>query len=400
MHKQSISSAFPDSITIIGAGVSGLATAIFLARSGCIITVLEQRSADDKSGYGIQVTPNGATVLKALGFQTDAWTVIADGIEICCHQTGKPLLKQPLKQNDNKDSLYLLFHRADLVEWLQQTAIKAGVKIVFNTRVRSYQTMEDRVVYKLTSGETFATPYMIKASGMCKQQQKYNSSPSCLRCRYQAWRSLVSLPSRDQEKYSNVRLIPSLRGHLVTYPIRNGTILNVVAVKETDRTISYETPVKISAQLQEFRQEFEHFGSYAQHILQQCKQVERWTLPDSMITTDWSNNRLIKIGDALHPMLPFLAQGGNMALEDSYHLSKCLLSNVTLEDAHSSFRTKRETRIKRVISSVDLQSRLYHSRAVAVLARRLLLRTINTVAPQLFWRRLNWLFGYDVTADH
>lgn len=388
----------PSLVTIIGAGFSGLVTAILLADSGCKVTVLEQRPSDSCLGYGIQITPNGARVLDKIGLNLESIGAYADGMSICCHRRGTPLYEKTFPIQGGRRYPYFLFHRAELSSLLKQRAISKNVKIIYKTQIVDIKIFGDRVDCQLLSGQTHSTPYLIDASGMnSKIFCDYESNQQKMVCRYQAWRSLIKSPNREQKLNSTVRLFLGPGGHVVTYPILGGAQLNVVAVKETLRSIAYKPPK--GGTMKELHQEFSQFGQTVQDIFNQCDNINVWTLPDSKLADRWSNSRTIKIGDSLHPMLPFLAQGANLALEDAYVLHHCLLSSNRLADAHTRFRQLRESRIKKVINNISLQSRLYHARGVVIPAQRLVLRGLNKFQPNLLWGRLKWLFDYDVTNE-
>lgn len=388
----------PSLITIVGAGFSGLATAILLADSGCKVTILEQRPSDSCLGYGIQITPNGAKVLDKIGLNIESLDAYADGMSICCHHRGTPFYEKIFPTQGSRRYPYFLFHRAELSSLLKQRAISKNVKIIYNTQIVDIKIFGDRVDCQLLSGQTHSTPYLIDASGMNSKIFRDNeSNQQKMVCRYQAWRSLIKSPIERQKLNSTVRLFLGPGGHVVAYPIQGGAQLNVVAVKETQRSITYKSP-KCETK-KEVHQEFSQFGQTVQDIMSQCDEFNVWTLPDSKLADRWFNSRTIKIGDSLHPMLPFLAQGANMALEDAYVLHRCLLLSDRLTDAHTRFRQLREARIKKVIKNISLQSRLYHARGFAIPAQRLVLRGLNKFKPNLLWDRWKWLFDYDVTNE-
>ena len=382
----------PSEITVLGAGLGGLAIAICLARSGRRVTLLDRHAFNHQVGFGIQITPNGAAVLQALGVWPGCQSLAAGAVEICCYRSGTVLLRQILNSGGMHNSPYLLFHRAELVKRMQQLAIEAGVNPVFDTQVETVTAFVDRVDCQLGDGTTHSTPYLIGADGLnSKTSRMLNESKPQSISRYLAWRALV-----DCQTDHVVRLIPAPGCHVVTYPLPGSHLLNVVAVNDMERSLPLSRPQTASKKA--FLDTFARVSS-CHEIFDRCENVSVWVLPESRIFQSWSNERAVIIGDALHPMLPFLAQGGNMALEDAWVLSKALLSCTYVTEAHRRFREQREDRIRRIIGNVEQQSRYYHVRGLAEASRRIVLRGINRISPGFFLQRLHWLFGTDVTAD-
>lgn len=381
----------PSEITVLGAGLSGLAVAIRLARSGRRVTLLERHSFHHQAGFGIQITPNGAAVLEGLGVWPGCPALAAEAVEICCYRSGVTLLRQPLNSG-GMNSRHLLFHRAELVKRMQQLAIEAGVNPVFDTQVETITACADRIDCQLNDGTTHSTPYLIGADGLnSKTSQMLNESESKSISQYLAWRALV-----EWQDDHVVRLIPAPGCHVVTYPLPGSHLTNVVAVNDMGYSLPLSGPQTASKKA--LLDTFDRMKS-CQEVFDRCENVSAWVLPESKIFQSWSNERAVIIGDALHPMLPFLAQGGNMALEDAWILSKALLSCTSVTEAHRRFREHREARVRRTIGNVVQQSRYYHARGLAEVSRRIILRGINRVSPGLLLQQLHWLFGTDVTAD-
>ena len=387
--------ALPNKITILGAGLSGLTAAIGLARAGKQVTVLEKRSLKSGAGLGIQITPNGTAVLRALGIWPGSPATIADAVEMVCYRTGVRQLRLPLGGGAKKRQPHLLFHRNDLIECLQKLAFAAGVKLPFETEVETVETFNDRIDCKLKNGQVHRTNYLIGADGLHSQTQRMlNNGESAKRGHYVAWRSLIDVPKREASEDNHVSLIVAPGCHVVTYPLRDSKMQNMVVVKKLRRTRPVSHP-QVSHK-QELFKEFAKLTS-CHTIFDNCHDVSVWVLPDSGLSDIWYNDRAVIIGDALHPLLPFMAQGGNMALEDGWSLAQLLLSSDSIASAHQLFRDRREARIRRVIRAVDGQGWLNHLGSWVDIPRSIVLRSLGDIYPTFFTHRLNWLFDHDVT---
>ncbi len=388
----------PQEITVLGGGIAGLAAASILARAGRTVTVLERSPAPDSAGAGIQISPNGTAVLKALGLTFETGAETAAAIKVCRHTDGKTLFSQRLNHYRGTGCPYLLLPRRDLIRMLLRAVPEKNVSIRFGTHVVAVSAEPDGVNCLLANGATHSTPYLIGADGIRSPTRRMlNGGDDELRCGHRVWRTRVGIGGgRTAIRRGIVRLTIGPQGHLVTYPLCGGTVLNVAAVKALDRPLALCPPTESDAS--EMLGEFARFGGRERRLLEQCDDVKTWPLADSAISETWSNDRCIAIGDALHPMPPFLAQGGNMALEDAWVLCRALLSYSDVRAAHASFRRLREPRLRKVVRSIDLQGRLNHlGTPPAAGARNLFLGVAGRLMPKLVLNRFNWLFNEDVT---
>ena len=385
----------PNEISIIGAGIGGLTTAIILAQSGRKVTVLERRDIAKESGYGIQITPNGTAILDRLSATFRKIGAPAQFLDICDHRNGGVLFRQNLNREPQLFSPYLLFHRADLVNRLLDLAVAANVQLIRGVEVKETIDHQDRVECILSSGDVYSTRYLIAADGLHSQVRTMLNGPDKQAYgRFTAWRSLIDQPQGIGELCTSIQLTVGPAGHLVIYPVQNGAKLNVVAVKDLDRGIPH---FQRSQRAKDNWQEEFHMFRGVKSVLDRCETTETWPLPEPLSADTWFGHRCVLIGDALHPMPPFLAQGGNMALEDAWILCHCLLSCETVDDAHQQFRRSREGRIKKVLKRADLQGRLYHAVGIADIGRRIVLGGVHRFVPDLLNKRMSWLFAYNAT---
>ncbi len=387
----------PDDMTIIGGGIAGLAVATLLARAQRRVTVIESRHTIGETGYGIQMTPNGARILKRLGIFGHGSAISADRIEFCCPRSGQVWHQLMLHGQRHDSSPYLLWHRADLMTQLVEQAKISGVNLRLDTHVVKVEDNGHRVACTLASGDVIPAEYLIGCDGLTSPVRQMLNPHSLPLYRHHAWRSLVAIPSSQRVHENVIRVLTGPGGHVVTYPLRSGSVLNIVAIKEAGRAVRRD-PGMCCISTDRVLREFDSFGHHVRDLLQQCEPLEYWPIVGSSVAKKWSGRRSTLIGDALHAMPPFLAQGGNMALEDAWTLSQSLISNTDIAEAHRQFRLKREPRIRKVLDHVELQGRLYHARGLATPARQAVLCSLNRLAPGLLRKRLAWLFDWDECA--
>lgn len=360
-------------ITVIGAGIAGLAVALALARAGHPVRVLEQASGLSEVGAGLQISPNGAAVLRALGLG-DALERIAqptEAVELRRAHSGGLVLRMDMGPG------FWLVQRADLIESLQRAVRAAGVEIVFGQRIEA----------ALPPG------VVLGADGLHSTlRSRLNGTEQPFFTGQVAWRAVV--PSDGGTAVAQVFMGPGR--HLVSYPLRNGTLRNIVAVEERAEWVaegwsgpSWSGPGDIAA----LRLAFSDFGGPVQQWLDQIGEVNLWGLFRHQVAPVWAAEGIAILGDAAHPMLPFLAQGANMALEDAWVLARCLS-----EGRLAAYQPLREARVRRVVAAANANARAYHLRGPLAWAAHLGLQAVGAVAPGLMLQRYDWVYGEDVTG--
>lgn len=361
-------------VTVLGAGVAGLACAAALARRGHHVTVLEQAPALGEVGAGVQIAPNGARVLDALG--VDVPSVPGRAVTLIDGPSGRRLLRMPLR------APFHLMHRADLIDGLACAAETAGVRLMTGTAVVSV----DGETVTLASGATLGFERLVGADGARGAARRYVAPDHAGAFTGQvAWRALV--PGGDADAGSTVHVGPGR--HLVTYPLRGGRSTNVVAVEE--RTGWAAPGWSHADDPDRLRAAFADFAAPVPDLLARVGTVHLWGLMDHGTTPRWRRGGVTLIGDAAHPTLPFLAQGANLALEDAWTLAAQWADPAGWEAA-------RRPRVARALREARANARNYHLTGARRTLAHAALRAAGRVAPGAMMRRYDWLYGHDVTA--
>ena len=208
-----------------------------------------------------------------------------------------------------------------------------------------------------------------------------------------AWRALVP----DSEARPDVRVFMGPRRHLVTYPLRDGQLRNIVAVQERaawakESWSQMDEPMNL-------RQVFSDFAPEVLGLLSRVEQVHLWGLFRLPVAERWNEGGVVLLGDAAHPTLPFLAQGANMALEDAWVLMRELKQAEDLQTGLAAYQAHRKTRTRRIVDAASRNAVKYHLSSPAVRwAAHTTLRIAGRVAPKRIIAQYDWLYGYDVTA--
>lgn len=379
-------------IVVIGAGIGGLAAARALALRGASVTVLEQAQEITEVGAGLQISPNGFAVLRALGLgdALSAQSVRAQGISLRDYRKGE-VLHLDLTSLEQTD--YHFVHRADLIDILAEGARDAGVRLRLMQQVeRIVPGSPPQVV--MANGLRLDADLVIGADGLhSRTRQALNGQATPNFTRQVAWRATVpNLSGRGPEAW--VHMAP-LR-HVVSYPIRGGTRLNLVAVQE--RAAWTEESWNQKDDPMALRAAFGDFGPEVTDMLGAVEEVHLWGLFQHPVAPVWQDRGVALLGDAAHPTLPFMAQGASMALEDGWALASCLSLAKESDEGLARYHATRDGRVRRVVEAASRNAWKYHLRFGPLRwAAHTALRAGGAVAPTRMMRQFDWLYGYDVT---
>lgn len=374
---------------VIGGGIGGLATAVSLARRGVAVTLVEQAPEITEVGAGLQISPNGLAVLRALGLERALdRTGAVQAQEVCLEDYASGARVARLDLSRLEEQRYLFVHRADLVSVLLRAARRSNVSIELGRKASKVVPREFSEV-QFEDGGLSRAELVVCADGVNSVgRAALNGHAGPGFTGQVAWRALV--PGSNNLARATVTMAPGR--HLVSYPLRQGTLTNVVAVQERESWAAEgwhhaDDPANLRAA-------FADFGGPARALLDQVETVHLWGLFKHPVAPCWVKDSTALVGDAAHPTLPFLAQGANLALEDAWVLAQVALRGAGLQ----AYGHHRRPRALKVIKAASGNARKYHLghgpiRAAAHLA----LRIGSRVAPGPMMRQFNWLYGYDVT---
>ena len=379
---------------VIGGGIGGLAVARALALRGADVTVLEQAAEIAEVGAGLQISPNGFAVLRALGLDQGLRATSVQGRAVALHdyQHGEVLrLDLGLLEDQN----YYFVHRADLIDLLADGARDAGVKIRLMQKVDQVVPGEKPKVI-MANGAEIEADLVVGADGLhSRLRPVLNGDNPPFFTGQVAWRAIVP---NDAGRGPEARVHMGPHRHLVSYPLRGGRDMNIVAVQERGKWANESWSQRDDPET--LRAVFSDFGPDVQAMLAKVDEVHLWGLFRHMVAPVWQGGGTALLGDAAHPTLPFMAQGAVMALEDAWVLADALARQDTLADGLSSYQHRRAARVQRVINVANGNARKYHlSFGPLRWAAHSALRLGGSVAPKRMMTRFNWLYGYDVTRD-
>lgn len=381
---------------VIGAGIGGLAVATALARRGVAVTVIERASEIREVGAGLQISPNGVAVLRALGLArglADRGAVAATAVVLRSFDQPEPVATLDLIRL-KADQRYLFAHRHDLIEVLGKAAKQANVTLELGAEVAEV-TPGSPPTLKMRDGSTRRAEVIIGADGIhSRTRPALNGADTAKFTGQVAWRATI--PNTVNHPMQAWVTMGSGR-HLVSYPIRSGRMINLVAVEA--RKDWAEEGWNHPDDPANLRTAFESYSGIARQMIDAVEHVTLWGLHRHPVAKVWQRDGVVLLGDAAHPTLPFLAQGANMALEDAWVLADAL-QKAPLDQALSQYQERRFKRVSRVISAANRNAWRYHLRPGPIRwATHTGLRLASRFTPGRMLGAFDWLYLHDVTKD-
>lgn len=337
----------PGRVAIVGGGIGGLCAAALLRQRGIEAVVFEQAPAFREVGAGLQVSPNGVKVLRSLGLGNalDALGVRPQNLVIRGWKTGIAISRTGIQGDFDRayGAPYYHVHRADLHQMLLGAVAPSALQV--GRRLTSMDMDDGNGEVTLGFGEDRARfDAVIGADGIHSAVRRFLHGDESPRFTGNvAFRAMVPVDDalrREVARDSTIWVGPG--GHVVHYYVRGGSLLNIVAVQETTRWADESWTQE--AERGDLLQAFAGWNKGLLRILERAEQCNRWALYDRDPLPAWGRGRATLLGDAAHPMLPFLAQGAVMAMEDAFLLAESLAAG---SDVAQSLRTYEGARIQR-----------------------------------------------------
>ena len=387
-------------VTILGAGIGGLTAAIAMSQRGANVTIFDQTKRQSSIGAGIQVSPNGFGVMDTLGL---AAQLLSKGniLKFINVQNYKnPLFSSRvdlMRVTHGNPNPHLVIHRSDLIGLLIKKTEDLGVKVHFNMKAESIDYDDKEIEISFNDGTVHKTLMLVGADGIHSIARKsigYKAQPTFTG--KVAWRAMIEskfVPLNDLPSEATIRFGPNR--HLVTYPIRDGNLVNLVAVEKRNDWVAegwHHADKK-----ENLERSFEHWPTDVLKMLSVAENVNLWGLFSHDLPRKWHSAGIVLIGDSCHPMVPFLGQGANMAIEDSWVLAEELDGSINLEDGFKKYQSRRYKRIKRVSLASLSNGDIYHAVGVKANIIDLGMKASYKFKPSFIQSKYDWLYGVDVS---
>jgi salicylate hydroxylase len=386
-------------VIVVGAGVAGLAVARALAQRGAQVTLLEQADAIREVGAGLQISPNGAAVLRGLGLlpALEAASLRAEAVQLIDGLSGAPVTRLDLARLRPGQGYHFL-HRSDLIDLLLRAAVEAGVALRLLSRVEGVDLSGPRPAVTLEGGERLEAPLLVGADGLhSKLRAALNGPETAFFTGQVAWRALIP-GEPGAAPVAEVHMGPGR--HLVSYPLRGGALRNLVAVEERDRWAEESWTLRDDPM--DLRLAFAGFSPRVQGWLGQVQDPWLWGLFRHQVAATWVRpvgpGGVAILGDAAHPTLPFLAQGASMGLEDAWVLTEALARHDSVAAGLAAFQLARKPRTTRIVAAANVNARAYHLSGLPRIIGHAGLRALGRLSPGAMLGRFDWLYDHDVTV--
>jgi salicylate hydroxylase len=400
------------SLVIAGGGIAGMAVGLATARAGWQATVFERAAEFSEVGAGVQLGPNVTRILQAWGLG-DALRQVAAfpaGLHARSMTTGQVLATLPVKDAMKKyGAPYVTLHRADLHGLLLQAAAREGVQVHSDAVVQKVHQSVDEVGFDLVQHgqpQQHTAALAVVSDGVwspLRQQLLGDGLPTFTgHIAYRALIAQADLPAhlRSQE----VSVWMGAQAHVVSYPVRGGEYLNVVCLAEGRLLDDHANDLqalqtwnaqKTEAQtLAELHHALRGACTPLTDLMDACSDWRLWPLCSRTAMQgahEHAQGRVALVGDAAHPMLPYLAQGAGMAIEDAYALAAQLLeaSPANVPEQLQQFAHARWQRNARVQARAVRNGQIFHAAGAMRMGRDMGLRLMGSRLMDM-----PWLYGY------
>ena len=387
---------------VAGAGIGGLATACALSQTDFHVTIYERADALEEFGAGLQLTPNATRVLVRLGVleSVRAVSTVPDAICVLRGSDDSVLMRMRLDDAGSRwGAPYLAVHRADLQRALAEAAkLKANVELQLGSTVAGIATDGGRVSVGLkrrAASVQDAADLLIGADGLhsrVRERLGLGEADNASFTGRVAFRATVDsklIDSRYVRSEVCLRLGP--KAHLVHYPLRCGSIVNIVAVIEADwRGGGSDHPWDGAADRPALDHAFESWSKATRSLIASATNWRAWPLYGRPPISTFSFGCIALVGDAAHPMVPFLAQGAAQAIEDAGAIGHALAQTSDIREGLAAYSRQRVARATRVQIEAQRQGRIYHMSGAMAFARDAAMRFLG---PRRLSARYDWLYG-------
>jgi salicylate hydroxylase len=392
----------PPRAIIAGAGIGGLAAAIALSQAGFKIAIYERTDKLEEFGAGLQITPNATRVLARFGVLTRVR-----------ERSSKPTAVLVLRGSDNArlthlplddaerhwGAEYLIIHRADLqTALIEAISGHPGIELSLGTMVTGFGTDGDTISVDLQRGDTAArdkADLLIGADGLRSQVRNglgFGGPDQADFTGRVAYRALINAKETDPRwARSEIVLRLGPEAHLVQYPLRRGSIINLVATTSSlSRAGGADQQFNGAADLSTLERAFAGWSKEARALTSAPVEWRAWPLYCRPPIPSFSLGRVALVGDAAHPMVPFLAQGAAQAIEDAGVLGRVVAQTHGIPAALAAYSRDRVERAARVQREALRQGRIYHLGGTLAFARDM---TMRMLGPRRLGEHYDWLYG-------
>jgi salicylate hydroxylase len=387
-------------IIIGGGGIGGLTAALALAHRGFRAFVLEQAAHPEEIGAGIQLSPNATRILEDLGLgaRLRQSVVTPSGVRVRDAVSGDEITRIPFDDAEQRyGAPFWVLHRGDLYKVLLDAALEhPDVTLEFDSRVETFASHATGVTVKAVHGQAAFDAQglaYVGADGIWSTTRTLllEAKPPRFSGRV-AWRATIAADTAPPAmRAPEINLWLGHKTHLVHYPVRGGQEINIVAIAaDTWNDTGWSAPSTPEEVLAKFPAG--RWSRHARDLLGMPAQWQKWALAENPVPRHWSRDRITLLGDAAHPMLPFLAQGAATAIEDAAVLARRFAETPDdLSGAIQHYEDYRRTRPARIQQAARKNGRYYQYRGPDAAIRNFVMRRLGGAAIR---KRFDWVYAW------
>lgn len=399
-----------EQVVVAGGGIGGLAAALACARRGVSVQLFERAPQLSEVGAGIQIGPNVTRILQAWGLGDALVQVAAFPRQLQARDARTGQVLGSLRLGERAQALYgapyATIHRADLQAMLHTAVQAAGVDVRLGQTVQGWRETAEGLVVSTAQevaadaaqqrGDAAAKVPPLMADALIGADGVWSAVRQQLLCDgparftgHLAYRAMVGqadLPTHLRSDQVTVWMGPRL--HVVHYPVRGGQWLNLIAIVHGDKPAQAEA-WDSAGHAQALMQAMGAVGKDLHERLASVPAWRQWALHDRVplsTPNQMAQGRVALLGDAAHPMRPYLAQGAGMAIEDAQALAQCLSAEAgSVAERLQAYAQARWARNARVQARAIRNGRIFHATGPVAWGRNVSMRLMGERLMDVPW---------------
>ena len=379
MHNNVVDN-YSNHIAIIGAGISGLALGCILKKANIPAVIFEKSKDISDYGAGISISPNGIRILKNLNLYDEVVNISSNPKKADFYSGNKKI--------NSFEIDVVTTSRQVLYKSLYEKYISMNGEILFGHELCN--TNFEKLELHFSDDKAYQVRHIAACDGIksiCRKKIEYQMDPEY--SGYSVWRAIV------EKKQKNTKTFLGPNHHIVTYPISDSKISFVAAIKTTKK---YEESWRSSGTYNELKNDLILANKDSYSIIDENTNLFKWGIFTRPQLKNISYKNLTLLGDAAHPIVPFIGQGGCLALEDAYAFGNLLIKyDADINKAQKAYENIRIKRIKAVANLSLRQGYLNHiSNPFVIFLRNCVMRYLPSLAMKSIRKKV---WNYDLESE-